>query len=84
NDSTYGGNQILKGTTFTKYKQFILNCFDIIPRQALHATTLGFEHPVTLQPMMFSSPLPSDMQQVIDKWRNYVINKESYNQNQAL
>ena len=75
NDETYGGNQILKGTTFSKYKQFILNCFDMIPRQALHATTLGFKHPINGQEMLFSSDLPSDMQGVIDKWRAYITNK---------
>ncbi|MBR1774572.1 MAG: RluA family pseudouridine synthase [Bacteroidales bacterium] len=71
NDETYGGDQILKGTTFSKYKQFILNCFDMLPRQALHATTLGFKHPRTKEEMFFSSELPSDMQNVIEKWQNY-------------
>ncbi|MBR1770330.1 MAG: RluA family pseudouridine synthase [Bacteroidales bacterium] len=72
NDSTYGGDKILKGTTFSKYKQFILNCFDILPRQALHATTLGFQHPATKENVFFSSQLPNDMAQVLDKWRKYV------------
>ncbi|HEX9979898.1 MAG TPA: RluA family pseudouridine synthase [Flavobacterium sp.] len=71
NDERYGGHQILKGTTFTKYKQFIENCFKILPRQALHAKTLGFKHPVTGEMMRFDSPLPADMQQCIEKWRNY-------------
>ena len=71
NDERYGGHQILKGTTFTKYKQFVENCFKILPRQALHAKTLGFEHPVTKEFMRFDTELPEDMQQVIEKWRNY-------------
>ena len=71
NDGRYGGHQILKGTTFTKYKQFVENCFKILPRQALHAKTLGFEHPVTKEFMRFDTELPEDMQQVIEKWRNY-------------
>ena len=72
NDETYGGDKILKGTLFTKYKQFVDNCFKIIPRQALHAKTLGFVHPVTNKKMLFDSELPEDMKQVIDKWENYV------------
>lgn len=71
NDERYGGNLILKGTTFTKYKQFVENCFKILPRQALHAKTLGFEHPVTGEFMRFDSPIPEDMQNTIEKWRNY-------------
>lgn len=71
-DMTYGGDQILKGTTFNKYKQFVTNLFCILPRQALHATTLGFKHPRTKEDVFFSSFLPSDMQQVIEKWRNYI------------
>lgn len=71
NDERYGGNLILKGTTFTKYKQFIDNCFKTLPRQALHAKTLGFEHPVTGKFMSFDTELPADMQDCIDKWRNY-------------
>lgn len=76
NDSEYGGNEIIKGTTFTKYKQFVNNCFNICPRQALHAKTLGFEHPVTKEFMSFDSEIPEDMQQLITKWRNYVANRE--------
>jgi 23S rRNA pseudouridine1911/1915/1917 synthase len=72
-DATYGGDQILKGTTFTKYKQFVANCFDIIPRQALHAKSLGFIHPNTQQFVFFDSNLPDDMKQVIEKWRSYAI-----------
>ncbi len=76
NDETYGGNEILKGTTFTKYKQFIQNCFKILPRQALHAKSLAFEHPVTGKWLAFDSPVPIDMQQLIEKWRNYIANRE--------
>jgi 23S rRNA pseudouridine1911/1915/1917 synthase len=72
NDATYGGNEIIKGTTFSKYKQFIHNCFTIIPRQALHARSLGFIHPATGKFMLFDSVLPLDMQEVIEKWRRYV------------
>lgn len=71
NDNEYGGDSILKGTTFTKYKQFVNNCFKIIPRQALHARYLGFKHPVTGKFIEFNSELPKDMQMVIDKWRKY-------------
>lgn len=71
NDERYGGNLILKGTTFTKYKQFIDNCFKVLPRQALHAKTLGFVHPSTGKMMRFDTVLPQDMQDCIDKWRNY-------------
>ena len=74
NDETYGGNTILKGTTFTKYKQFVENAFKLIPRQALHAKTLGFKHPKTRKFMQFDSELPKDFQQVIEKWRNYSVN----------
>ncbi len=76
NDDRYGGDRILKGTTFTKYKQFIQNCFTIMPRHALHAKSLGFEHPHTGEEMYFESELPSDMQEVIEKWRVYVSNRE--------
>lgn len=71
NDARYGGDVILKGTTFTKYKQFIDNCFKILPRQALHAKTLGFEHPTTKEFMRFDSELPQDMVECIEKWRTY-------------
>lgn len=76
NDERYGGNLILKGTTFAKYKQFVQNCFDILPRQALHAQTLGFIHPVTHQYMSFSSPIPNDMTQCIDRWRTYISSRD--------
>lgn len=71
NDERYGGNLILKGTTFTKYKQFIDNCFKVLPRQALHAKTLGFIHPATGEMMRFDTELPQDIQECIEKWRNY-------------
>ncbi len=71
NDKRYGGHRILKGTNFTKYKQFVDNCFKILPRQALHAKTLGFVHPATGELMRFDSPVPDDMQQCIEKWRSY-------------
>lgn len=71
NDERYGGNIILKGTTFTKYKQFVENCFKILPRHALHAKTLGFEHPVSKEFMRFNTELPQDMKDCIEKWRNY-------------
>lgn len=75
NDETYGGDTILKGTTYTKYKQFVGNCFRIMPRHALHAKTLGFEHPQTGEYMFFDSELADDMKQVIEKWRNYAIHR---------
>ena len=71
NDETYGGDKILKGTIFNKYKQFVENCFEICKRQALHAKILGFIHPATKQEMLFNSDLPEDMQAVIEKWRSY-------------
>ncbi len=77
NDFDYGGDQILKGTTFTKYKQFVDNCFKIIPRQSLHAKSLEFKHPTTGKTMSFTSDLPLDMQEVISKWRNYANHKIS-------
>ncbi|MUH37334.1 RluA family pseudouridine synthase [Zobellia amurskyensis] len=71
NDERYGGDKILKGTTFTKYKQFVDNAFKILPRQALHAKTLGFVHPVTGKTMRFDSEIPQDMVECIEKWRHY-------------
>lgn len=76
NDKEYGGNEILKGTTYTKYKQFINNCFALCPRQALHAKTLGFVHPTTNEYMSFDSEVPEDMRQLIEKWRGYIENRE--------
>jgi len=75
NDDNYGGDQILRGTTFTKYKQFVSNCFQMIPRQALHAQMLGFVHPATGEEMVFESELPDDLANVIVKWRNYLSNR---------
>ena len=69
-DARYGGDRILRGVDTARYRQFVANCFEICPRQALHARTLGFQHPATAQPMDFESPLPTDMLTVIDKWRN--------------
>lgn len=71
NDATYGGDAIVKGTVFAKYKQFVENCFKILPRQALHAKELGFTHPASRERLQFDSELPADMQQVIEKWRIY-------------
>ena len=76
NDERYGGNQILKGTAFTKYKQFVQNCFTICPRQALHAHSLGFIHPRTGEEIMLKSELPTDMSTLIDKWSTYIVNRE--------
>lgn len=76
NDPEYGGDRILKGTTFTKYKQFIENCFRLLPRQALHAKSLGFTHPATGEFMEFVSPIPADMQAVLDKWEIYASSKK--------
>jgi 23S rRNA pseudouridine1911/1915/1917 synthase len=71
NDDFYGGDRIVKGTVYTKYKQFVDNCFKICPRQALHAKELGFIHPTTKKEMLFTSELPEDMAQLIEKWRKY-------------
>ncbi len=76
NDASYGGDQILKGTTFTKYRQFIKNCFSILPRQALHAKSLGLKHPISGEYMFFDSELPPDMQEVIQKWEHYVVHQK--------
>ncbi len=77
NDNEYGGDKILRGTTFSKYRQFVNNCFAILPRQALHARSLGFKHPKTGKEMLFESELPDDMVQVIEKWRNYISGRET-------
>ncbi len=74
NDERYGGDKILKGTTFTKYKQFVENCFKVLPRQGLHARTLGFKHPETKEFMRFETELPQDMAECTEKWRNYTKN----------
>lgn len=72
NDDTYGGDRIVKGTVYAKYKQFVDNCFKILPRQALHAKELGFIHPTTGKEMLFNSELPDDFKTVLEKWQNYV------------
>jgi 23S rRNA pseudouridine1911/1915/1917 synthase len=71
NDPEYGGDRIVKGTSFTKYKQFVQNCFDLIPRQSLHAKTLGFVHPTNGKKLFFESELPEDFKSVVEKWRGY-------------
>jgi 23S rRNA pseudouridine1911/1915/1917 synthase len=76
NDTRYGGNQVLKGTVFSKYKQFVQNCFKIMERQALHAHSLGFIHPHTGEKMKFVSDLPDDFQQLLEKWRHYLANRK--------
>ena len=76
NDERYGGNEILKGTTFAKYKQFVQNCFEVCPRQALHAKTLGFIHPRTGEEMNFDSEVPDDMRYLVERWRVYTANRE--------
>ncbi len=77
NDDFYGGDRIVKGTVFNKYKQFVDNCFVLCPRQALHAKELGFIHPATLKPAHFESDIPDDMKAVIEKWRRYIGHKEA-------
>ena len=72
NDATYGGDKILKGTSFSKYKSFVDNCFKMMPRQALHAKSLGFLHPETSRHVLFDSDLPDDFQNVLNKWESYV------------
>ncbi|WP_298506361.1 RluA family pseudouridine synthase [uncultured Maribacter sp.] len=76
NDERYGGERILKGTTFTKYKQFVDNAFKILPRQALHAKTLGFVHPVSGEKMSFNSDIPEDIASCVEKWRQYTKNSQ--------
>lgn len=78
NDARYGGDQILKGLPTAKYRQFVQNCFDLCPRQALHAATLGFTHPTTRERLFFNSPLPQDMSELLAKWRNYSANRENF------
>ena len=76
NDERYGGNDILKGTTFTKYKQFVENCFKVLPRQALHAKTLGFRHPTTKEMMQFDCDIPQDITDCLEKWKTYTLNSK--------
>jgi 23S rRNA pseudouridine1911/1915/1917 synthase len=77
NDERYGGDKILRGTVFSKYKQFVENCFETMPRQALHAKSLVFRHPETGKEMFFDSELPDDMQHLIEKWRNYLTSRNA-------
>jgi 23S rRNA pseudouridine1911/1915/1917 synthase len=77
NDARYGGDKIHKGTIFTRYKQFVENCFDLLPRQALHAASLGFHHPIYDKWIQLESPMPEDMQAVIEKWRNYYRDRKN-------
>lgn len=77
NDIEYGGNKILKGTTFTKYRQFVQNCFDLIEGQALHAKTLGFEHPKTKEYLRFDSELPTNFSEILDRWERYMSNRKN-------
>lgn len=76
NDARYGGNEILRGTRYAKYKQFVHNCFTICPRQSLHAKSLGFVHPTTKETIYIESEIPADMQEVIERWRNYTASRE--------
>ncbi|HEY9083598.1 MAG TPA: RluA family pseudouridine synthase [Vicingaceae bacterium] len=78
NDEDYGGDRILKGTSFSKYKQFINNCFEILPRQALHAKSLGFEHPATGEWLHFETDLPEDMTKLLEKWDGYISNRNTF------
>lgn len=75
-DPEYGGDKILKGTTFTKYKQFVQNCFDVLPRQALHAKSIGFDHPISGEQLHFESELPDDIKTVLEKWDTYIANRK--------
>lgn len=77
NDTKYGGDRVVKGTIFSKYKAFVDNCFKIMPRHALHAKELGFVHPITNEEMLFTTELPAEMQECLDKWRNYVHDRKS-------
>jgi len=77
-DIQYGGNRILKGTTYGKYNQFVNNCFKLLPRQALHAKTIAFVHPMSGRKLEFNSELPDDMNEVIKKWRNYTLKSRNF------
>lgn len=77
NDNEYGGDRILRGTTFTKYKQFVENCFKLLPRQALHAKSLGFTHPKTGKELLFESELPADISKVLERWRTYISGRDA-------
>jgi 23S rRNA pseudouridine1911/1915/1917 synthase len=78
NDAKYGGDKIVKGTVFSKYKMFVKNCFEVIPRQALHAKSLGFDHPITGERHYYETPLPDDMVAALEKWKNYVANRKDF------
>lgn len=78
NDERYGGNQVVRGTTFTKYKQFVSNCFDLLPRHALHALSLGFVHPTSGEMMAFRTPYPDDFAAALDKWRAYAASGNTH------
>jgi len=80
NDAKYGGDRILKGTVFTKYRQFVENTFAVMPRQALHARSLGFEHPVTGERMHFEADLPADFTAALDRWRSYTASRKDISQ----
>lgn len=84
NDERYGGNEILKGTPSGSYRQFVQGCFDVCPRQALHARTLGFVHPRTGEEMFFNSSLPNDMTILLDRWRNYISHRGDFASNNIL
>ena len=71
NDEVYGGDRVLRGTTFSKYKQFVQNCFKRMPRHALHAKSLGFHHPKNNEWVQFDSELPQDFSEILERWRNY-------------
>ena len=75
-DARYGGDKILRGERTGTYQKFIANCFEVCPRQALHARTLGFVHPVTGEEMFFTAPIPADMQELIDRWRRYAATRQ--------
>ena len=75
NDEDYGGNVILRGTSSSSYKQFVMNCFEIMPRQGLHAKSLGFKHPASNKWMEFDSEIPADMKEVIERWKRLTAGK---------
>ena len=83
NDARYGGDRILKGTVFTNYRRFVENTFDLIPRQALHAASLGFIHPITKEKMHFTADLPDDFAAALEKWRGYTSTRKELKSNEA-
>jgi 23S rRNA pseudouridine1911/1915/1917 synthase len=80
NDMKYGGDQIVKGTVFSKYKSFVENTFQVLPRQALHAKSLGFTHPATKERMYFESELPEEFEQALERWRTYLRDRQAKKQ----